>query len=106
VVKRKVRRQRRVRAKRVYAQTLTDERVLSARRTHRNLLVHRVAGTALAVVAAVVAGTHLLDHQNAFHLLRRQVLEDLVVGYPTALLLLIAAAIVAWPREPHNRHPR
>jgi len=53
-----------------------------------------------------VAGTHLLDHQNAFHLLRRQVLEDLVVGYPTALLLLIAAAIVAWPREPHNRHPR
>jgi hypothetical protein len=80
--------------------------VLAARRSHRYLLVHRVAGITLAVLAALVAGSHLLDHQNAFHLLRQQALEDLVVGYPTALLLLIAAAVVAWPREAHQPNRR
>jgi hypothetical protein len=45
-----------------------------------------------------VAGAHILTHQDLFHVTSPG-LEDLLIGYPTAGLLLIVAAIIAWPRH-------
>ena len=85
----------------VYAPMLVDKRVVAARRPPRHRLARRVAGIALVVVAAIVAMSHLLDHQSACHLLSQQALEDVFVSYPIALVLPIVAEIVAWPKQAH-----
>lgn len=100
-VRTRQRRQGEIRAKRVYNQRMADQRVIAARRSHRHRMWRKSAGIGLTVLAAAVAVFHLLDHQNAFHLMSQQVLEDILVGYPTAFGLLIVAAIVAWPKVSH-----
>jgi hypothetical protein len=94
------RRSGQIRAKRVYAQQVAEHFTAVRRAEQHRMLRHGVA-IVLVVLAASVAFSHLLDHQNAFHLMSQQAVEDVLVGYPTALGLLIVAAIVAWPRERH-----
>jgi hypothetical protein len=94
------RRRGKIRAKRVYAQQVA-EGFAATRRADRHIAARRSIGISLAVLAGLVAFAHLLDHQNAFHIMSRQALEDVLVGYPTAMALLTIAAIVAWPRASH-----
>jgi len=52
----------------------------------------KVLAYVLFVLAAIVVVTHVLEHVGVFQLFNPG-LEDLLIGYPTALLMLIAGAI-------------
>jgi hypothetical protein len=64
---------------------------------HRRLVR---TGQVLMIVGAIVAATHWLAHLEAFGPGQPPGWLDLVAGYPTGLLLLVAGAIMAGRKRP------
>lgn len=54
----------------------------------------KIAAGTLFALAVIVAGTHMLEHLGAFQVMTPG-LQDLLIGYPTAAVLAVVAAIVA-----------
>lgn len=63
----------------------------------------KVLGWSLLGLAVMVAVTHALDHGGAFHIFSDQGLEDLTIGYPTAGLLALGAAVLLGQLSPADR---
>ena len=57
----------------------------------------RIASWSLAVLAALVAAQHLLAHAGWRPIPISMGWQDLLIGYPTAMVLLVVAAIVMDP---------
>jgi hypothetical protein len=66
-------------------------------KTHRRLV--RI-GQVLMIVGALVAATHWLAHLEVFGPGQPPGWVDLVAGYPSGLLLLVAGAIMAGRKRP------
>jgi glutamine synthetase adenylyltransferase len=62
-------------------------------RSYAQARARRVIGISLFVLAALVAGTHFMEHLDMIRFAAPGV-EDLVAGYPMAALLAFAGAIV------------
>ena len=60
----------------------------------------RVLSWSLFVTAVIIAGQHLLAHAGWRPLPMSMGWQDIVVGYPTALVLGIAGAIAMDPNPP------
>lgn len=69
-------------------------------RIHRRLV--RI-GQILMIVGALVAATHWLAHLEAFGPGQPPGWVDLVAGYPTGVLLLVAGAIMAGRKRPSKQ---
>lgn len=69
-------------------------------RLHRRLVR---TGQLLMIAGALVAATHWLAHLEAFGPGQPPGWLDLVAGYPTGLLLLVAGAIMAGRKRPSKQ---
>ena len=80
-----------------------DERRLAAQaeinRQLRRWPPRRIAAWALFVLAGVIAAQHVLAHLGFRPLPWSMAWQDLLVGYPTAVVVVIAGAIVLEPRR-------
>lgn len=59
----------------------------------------RIAAWTLFVLGGLIAGQHILAHLGVRPLPLTMGWQDLLVGYPTALLVVIVGAIVLEPRR-------
>lgn len=66
----------------------------------------RQLGWTLLVLGAVVAATHLLSHAEAVDLRMSAGWQDLLIGYPTAALFVIIAAVSLGQIHPAERGHR
>ena len=78
----------RTRRKRTYTAGLTAPRLPQRRR----IAAHSVVGILLIVLAAALVPTHLAEHAGAIRLMP-PAWEDLLIGFPTAGILIIAGFI-------------
>jgi hypothetical protein len=69
-------------------------------RRHRQKLL----GGFLVAGAAVVFGSHMLEHTGVFQILSPG-LQDLLIGYPTALLFLIVAVLLLGQSDRAPKRP-
>lgn len=64
------------------------------RHAWRKRQAKRRAAFVLMALGVVVAGSHLLEHLNVFQLLPNPAAQDLLLGYPTAGVLLVVGLIL------------
>lgn len=94
--RRERRRQRKaasIRGHQAYQAAQAQAEAEARRRRYRTRRRRRVAAWALFALAAVVAITHILEHAGAFQVMSPG-LEDLLIGYPSAMLVAVAGGIV------------
>lgn len=70
------------------AQTEAEAR----RRRYRGRQQRRIVAWALFALAAVIALTHVLEHAGIFQVMSPG-LEDLVIGYPAAMVIAVAGGV-------------
>lgn len=89
-------RRRRVQAQQNQAQQTQRAQAEAAERRRRHLSWRRrkIMAWSLFGLAILVAVTHILEHLGAFQVMSPG-LQDLFIGYPMAIALGVAAAIVA-----------
>lgn len=59
------------------------------RRRRRRFLAY-----ALMALGAIVGGSHVLEHAGAFRLLPNPALQDIILGYPTAGVLVVVGLMM------------
>lgn len=93
-------RQRHEQAAEARAQQTQDAQARAAerRRRYRSHRRRRIVAWTLFVLAIVMAGSHVLEHFGAFQLMSPG-LQDLLIGWPMAIVIGIVAAIVAGTGE-------
>lgn len=100
------RRTRRARKRRNTVTTAEAQRAARQREMNRQLRVwtpRRIAGWALVGLATTVAVVHWVAHIGYRPIPLSMGWQDLVIGYPTAMLLAVAAAIILTRNTPKVR---
>lgn len=86
---RKARRRSEARAARAHAAHREQDDTVKRRLAWEKRRRRRFTSYGLMVLAVVIASSHLLEHLGVIELLPNPALQDLLIGYPTAGVLLV-----------------
>jgi cation transport ATPase len=81
----------------VAVETQREQAAAAMRRDYLSRQHHHIAAFVLWGVAVTLAVTHFLEHLNLFQVMSSG-LQDLLIGWPMAIVLALVAAIV-WGRD-------